>query len=252
MPRRSSCSPETLLATQGLRGLQAMAKAALAVTDPMKRWAADGESVLHQLLGHQPPEAWKHFPEQDARDTRRGYRWYYHSHDTSERDGEHGHFHLFSEHPSGVRGGVTLTHLIAIGIDPLGLPTRVFTVNRWVTDEVWRDADQVVRLLTRFRVAGASGTAKADVGEWLAALVQIFEPQIRRTVLERDRSMRERASGGNRPNLRDDRRIEVISTCRVSLVHQIEAIDRRLAVARARSARKLKNPGRTEERAACA
>ncbi len=225
-----------LLDACSARALRGMADAALVVVEQAQRWADAGQSALHALIGEQTPDAWQHYPEGDARDPRSGYRWYYHCHDDRRPNGEHGHFHLFSENAAGSRSAPTLTHLIAIGIDARGLPLRAFTVNRWVTDEVWRDAAQVLRLLARFLVEGAG--VQGEIGRWLAALTRLFAPQIRNIVIERDAVMAGRAAGGRRPNLRDDRRLEVISQCHLSLAGQIDAIDGRLSVGRTRSPRK--------------
>lgn len=237
MPRRSDCAPQVLLEGISGRSLQAMADAALTVVEQTRHWAETGGSVLHSLIGTDTPQAWQHYPDGDARDTSSSYRWYYHSHDAQRPDGEHGHFHLFSEHNTGNRSGPTLTHLVAIAVDTRGLPIRAFTVNRWVTDEVWRDANQVLRLLSRFSVELEG--PQEGISRWLAALTRLFAPQLKKVIIRRDAEMALRTAGGRRQNLRDDRRLEVVSQCRLSLPKQMEAIDRRLAVARPRSTRKL-------------
>lgn len=234
----------------GTRPLQGMADAALEVTDQTRRWAEAGSTVLHRLIGTQPPNAWQHYPEGDARDRWAGYRWYYHCHEGPQPAGEHGHFHLFSEHGSGNRERPGLTHLVAIAVDARGLPARAFTCNRWVTDEVWRDADQVLRLLARFRVQVPDAELDA-VSRWLMALTQMFAPQLHDLIAERDAAMARRAATGRRPNLRDDRRLDVITECRLSLPDQIEAIQRRLADRRSRPPRKRQaGPAHHEEHAA--
>lgn len=236
MPRAAVSDRDALLETCSSRSLRDMADVALAVVEQTRHWADAGQSVLHTLIGDGVPQAWQHHPDGDARDAESGYRWYYHCHEDRRPPGEHGHFHLFSENAAAGRDKPTLTHLIAIGIDAQGLPVRVFTVNRWVTDEVWRDAAQVLRLLARFRVE-REGTQGA-ISRWLAALTRLFAPQIRQVIVERDAAMRRRAAGGRRPNLRDDRRLDVISQRSISLAKQIEAIDDRLAAGRPRSPRK--------------
>ncbi|MBA4286355.1 MAG: hypothetical protein C0434_12575 [Xanthomonadaceae bacterium] len=230
-----SDAAEALIAECSARSLRAMANAALDIIGQTQRWADSGRSALQMTIGHVAPIAWQHHPDGDARDRNSGYRWYYHCHGATQRAGEHGHFHLFSEHQRSTREAPTLTHLVAIGIDARGLPTRAFTVNRWVTDEVWRDAPQVLRRLARFRVDldGEHG----DVSRWLSALTVLFGPQLKQVVIDRDAAMNRRAQGGGRPNLRDDRRLEVISQLGLSLARQINAIDARLDTLRKRSLR---------------
>lgn len=226
---------ELQLAGCGSRALREMARAALALVDQTQRWADAGQSVLQVLIGDAVPLAWQHHPDGDVRDRRSGYRWYYHCHAEQRPVSEHGHFHLFSEHHGGGRDTPTLTHLAAIGVDARGLPIRAFTVNRWVTDEVWRDARQVLRLLRRFRLDDSGPLA--DVSRWLMALTALFTPQLASVIVQRDAFMQLRARSGNRPNLRDDRRLEVLSQCRLSLPQQIQAIDVRLDQLRRRTSR---------------
>lgn len=224
------------LETVGIRPLQAMADAALRVAGQTQAWAETGVTALHLLIGDQAPQAWRHYPDGDARDAASGYRWYYHCHDGAAPTGEHGHFHLFSECAPGQRQRPSLTHLVAIAVDDRGLPLRAFTCNRWVTDEVWRDADQVLRRLARFRVH-SDDPALAAIGLWLTALTRLFAPQLQDLVVERDAAMARRAASGRRPNLRDDRRLDVISECRLSLPAQIDAIQRCLGAPRRRPMR---------------
>lgn len=226
---------EALIAGCSTRALRAMADAALTVIEQTQHWADSGRSPLQATIGHATPIAWQHHPDGDARDRDAGYRWYYHCHDRPQRASEHGHFHLFSEHDRRTGEPPALTHLVAIGIDARGLPIRAFTVNRWVTNEVWRDASQVLRRLAKFRVAldGEHG----DVSRWLSALTVLFAPQLKQVVTDRDDAMNRRAQGGGRPNLRDDHRLEVISQRRLSLARQIKAIDAQLDTLRKRSLR---------------
>lgn len=235
MARRNAT--HDLLADSSTRALRTMAHAALDIVDQIRRWADGGQSVLQVVLGNRAPIAWNHYPAGDARDTASGYRWYYHCHDDSGRGGEHGHFHLFSELARSNGEAVALTHLVAFGVDSNGLPCRAFTVNRWVTGEVWRDAEQVLKLLARFRVGGDGALGEAS--RWLSNLTLLFLPQLKRLVIDRDAAMQHRASSGHRPNLREDRRVEVISRCRLSLFQQIQAIDARLHAAHRSSFRPL-------------
>jgi len=216
--------PEADVGELTLTRYRSMTRAVLALVDQTCAWAERGESVLHQLMAGRQPAPWKHYPDGDARDPEAGYRWYYHCHDQPDRHGEHGHFHLFAEKPMGYQRRPLLTHLIAIGIDDLGQPVRLFTVNRWVTDEAWRDADRVLRLLARFRMDGAG--SQLEISLWLKALTVLFQAQIQALVLGRDAEMTRRFDEGRRPNLLEDRRVEVITSQPISLTTQVEALRR--------------------------
>src|SRR3546814_8384282 len=103
---------------------------------------------------------WDHYPPGDVYDHETHGQYYYHAHAADQRfDGEHGHFHTFVR-PKGMPPGVrpaplpgfaapadpndALSHLVAIAMTPGGLPFRLFTVNRWVTGEVWYRAEDVI------------------------------------------------------------------------------------------------------------
>ncbi len=193
----------------------------------MTTLARDGASVVSAVMGDTAePREWTHYPSGDARDTDTGYRFFYHCHrDMPAAWGEHGHFHLF------VRAGVAtadgrepLTHLVALSVDARGLPLRVFTTNRWVTDETWRPAPDVLSALDDFRVS--PGAARlAGVADWLAAMTVLFRPQIERVIKARDQRLADLASRGSRPNLLDDRRLHVLTSEPVSLEDSVAALD---------------------------
>src|SRR3546814_10011495 len=69
-----------------------------------------------------------------------------------------------------------LSHLVAIAMTPGGLPFRLFTVNRWVTGEVWYRADDVIRLLDVFKIDHAQPSW--PLNRWISAMIVLFKPQI--------------------------------------------------------------------------
>ncbi|MDT0634075.1 DUF6969 family protein [Spectribacter hydrogenooxidans] len=201
--------------------------AAQTAIDRMIMLAQDGVSVVSAVMGDTAePGEWTHYPPRDARDTATGYRFFYHCHrDMPAAWGEHGHFHLF------VRAGAAdadkrepLTHLVALSVDARGLPLRVFTTNRWVTDEIWRPAPDVLDALDGFRVAPTTSELLA-VADWLAAMTVLFRPQIERVIKARDQRLTDLASRGPRPNLLDDRRLHVLTSEPVSLEDSVAALD---------------------------
>jgi hypothetical protein len=60
---------------------------------------------------------------------------------------EHGHFHLFAQLGKDDRQIPRYTHLLGIAVDARGLPLRLFTTNRWVTDETWLPAPSVLGMV---------------------------------------------------------------------------------------------------------
>jgi hypothetical protein len=155
--------------------------------------------MLRVVPGEDLFRAWDHYPPDDAVDSASGSRWFYHAHAPGERDaGEHGHFHLFLDRrrfeesgkaplagpPGGTSSGADIVHMAAIGIDLNGLPTRIFTVNRWVTDEWLHSAADVETLLSSFDLRSATGDTLVNL--WLSAAVAFFAPEIRQVLKLRD------------------------------------------------------------------
>ncbi|MDN5937084.1 MAG: hypothetical protein L0H83_00310 [Salinisphaera sp.] len=202
-------------------------QAAREALDLMQALAAKGQSVLSLLLNEgQAPQEWAHFPAEDARDTRNGYRFFYHSHRDMPRSwGEHGHFHVFAELAEVDNvDQPTLTHLVALSVDGQGLPLRLFAPNRWVTDERWQPAAALCRLLARLRIDQA-GAAPGPVGQWLSAMLRLFAPQATALLHRRDARLAALAAGGGRPNLSEDRRMHVVASTPVSLWQVVTELD---------------------------
>lgn len=181
-------------------------------------------SVLTDLLGHGAAlTAWTHVPENDARDPRSGYRWYYHAHPGQGHwPTEHGHFHLFCD----PRAAADVTHLLAIAVDGRGVPLGLVAPNRWVTDERWRPAASVLRAVERF--SRSTPRAFRRMHRWLAQVLVAFAPQVRALLDLRDARADELQRRLGRGAL-EDRRVAVLSRCRIDLQAQARLLDRNLA-----------------------
>ncbi len=91
----------------------------------------------------------------------------------------------------------TTRSLISIGIstDATGRPIRLFTTNRWVTGEIWHDADSVIGMLERFDITVAAPAR--ELNRWLSALLRLFRPQIVELVRRARRNDRALARGAS-------------------------------------------------------
>lgn len=191
----------------------------------IQRWVT-GASVV----------ALEHYPEGGIVDRRRGSQFFYHSHRGG--DGEHGHLHLFWHATrSGRRrhlgaSGVPRneewkrsapSHLVAIGLDARGLPVSIFSVNHWVTDGHWFDADTTLGMIRRFELKGITG--HDDSCDWLTAFVRLYEPVIARVLRSRDRHL---AAQPCPIAALKDRRIEVVSMERLDCLADLNRIDQEL------------------------
>jgi hypothetical protein len=189
--------------------------------------------MLRVVPGGDLFRAWDHYPPEDAVDRASGARWFYHAHAPGEREAsEHGHFHLFFDlsrlkrrgrkplagPPGGVSAGAEIVHIAAIGIDLNGLPTRIFTVNRWVTDEwIYRAAD-ITAELAGFDLGAATGDAL--VNRWLTAAVAFFSREIEDALQLRDAEI-----GRWDPSADpfEDRSLEVLSAIEIDINSAVAA-----------------------------
>jgi hypothetical protein len=179
-----------------------------------------------------------HYPQGDVYDRETHAQYYYHAH----RDGEHGHFHLFlrakgmpagcapvadasgSDWPAGEQA---LSHLVAISMDRFGLPTGLFTTNRWVTAETWYPAADVIRMVPHFAIDHAFPSWPTN--RWLSAMVRLFRPQIVALVHARDHALSARRARYPERDVYEDRAFEVLSETPINVEKQIAAVDRALA-----------------------
>ncbi len=192
--------------------------------------------VTEALGGATVVEEWMHFPEGDVVDPHTHSQFYYHAHAAEERAGhEHGHFHTFIRprkidpalDPVSLADASTdqnaCTHLVGISTDASGRVIRLFTTNRWVTGEVWYDADAVISLLDRFDITVDSPSL--DLNRWVSAVMRMYRPQIADLIRARDVAVASHPGD----NVFEDRTLQVTSEIPVDFLEQIRAIEAALA-----------------------
>ena len=191
-------------------------RAAREVLVGLEALAGSGRTPVTALVSEAVPEVLKQYP--DAPVQASGYLYYYHCHDARETPrGEHGHFHVFARNADGSH-----THLVGIAVDANGWPMRLFTTNRWVTDERWMPAPDVLALAERV----ARSRRPDALARWLLAQLDLFRPQLETLLRRRDARLRALRRGRKQQRLFEDRRVRVLSQCRVSLPHQIAVLER--------------------------
>jgi hypothetical protein len=230
----SDLSRETLL-----RMANAGVKAVACIADVHARRS---NLVIEALRGSRDFTEWEHYPPDDVRDPKSHAQYYFHAHPPEERDHpDYGHFHLFVRPkgmPPRIRPGEmgdsvpsasdneALSHLIAISMTPAGLPERLFTTNRWVTGETWYRAADVIGMLDRFVID--LDHPSRSLNDWLTTTVVLFRPQIEDLLIERDRVILQWQADHADTDVFEDRRLEIVSSIRISLHNQIEWLDRQL------------------------
>lgn len=207
--------------------------------------ATDDNVVAAILTGQGTFYAWEHYPEGDVFDDLSGGQYYYHAHAGAE--GEHGHFHLFLRRhgmPDGARpmpwpstaawpsAADEIAHLGAISMDIRGRPTHLFCTNRWVTDETWFGADDVVAMLDRFAIDHARPSAPAN--RWITAMVALFQPQLAALLHARDRAIDARRAD-HAGDVLEDRELEITSIVAIDVDHQIKQVQEALTRLTART-----------------
>ncbi|GAA5265909.1 hypothetical protein ACOSOMT5_P2336 [Acidiphilium sp. MT5] len=202
------------------RSLQVRARAGRAAIEQIIDWSRQGQSAPARLLdpglsGAGPLDAgegfaeWAHYPQPDAIDPESGWRFYYHAHPRSQLlRREHGHFHIFVPGPRAQQDAAhgAFSHLIALSVDERGLPLRLFTTNRWVTNETWQAAPL---LMEHVRHPALREAAPRDVARWLNHLLMAFAPMIATLLVARDQRLEQAQRYSRAPF--EDRRLRIPS-----------------------------------------
>lgn len=215
-------------------------QAARASLDSFSRATRQHGSLIQSWVAGASVVALEHYPGGGVVDRRSGSQFFYHSHRAGNvsGDAEHGHLHLFWHAtrsgrrrylgPPGATGRddwkrSAPSHLIAIGLDARGLPVSLFSVNQWVADGHWFDADTTLGMMRCFGVKGIG--PHADSCRWLTAFVRLYEPVIGKLLRARDRRLAMQACPAA---ARDDRGMEVVSTARLDWLADLTRIDHEL------------------------
>lgn len=191
----------------------------------------DGISVVQKTLENTERHlSMQHYPKGDRIDFQLGGQYFYHCHRENHLTTEHGHFHCFLRQtgiPKHIRRTPKLnwkpqnsmTHLVAIGMNQQGQPIRLFTVNRWVTDETWYAAQQTRHLIKRFKLNLQDKSPWQTIDRWVEGMVHLFSPHILWLHQQRDVVMQ-----CSSPECYEDRNIEELSSLDIQLSDYIQWI----------------------------
>lgn len=162
----------------------------------------------------------EHYPHDDVLDKDSHAQYYYHAH---RGEVEHGHFHCFmraggfAEGAQAVdwplasapwpTGDDAICHLVAISMDAWGEPIGLFATNRWVTDESWYPASEVIRMLEGFEVDHAAPSW--PVNRWLGAMLRLYRPWVAGLLRHRDEVVAAHASVSPADDTLEDRSLEI-------------------------------------------
>lgn len=228
--------------------LERMELAASRIVDCMSSLHRAGKNIVTAAL-HGSAEflEWEHYPIGDVCDPDSGAQYYFHAHSPDDRaDPDFGHFHCFLglpeigpsfDHPRVIDNSKnsqglkhSLCHIVAISMTADGFPNRLFTTNRWVTGEQWRDARSVISSLDRFSFE--FDHPSRILNSWLTEMIILFRPQIEDLQAERDRAIARWQAENPDMDIFENRHLEVTSSVTISLYDHIEWLERSLSTSR--------------------
>lgn len=189
------------------------------------------------MLQHDEAEQFianRHYPKGDRIDKLSGGQYFYHCHRENFETEEHGHIHCFIRKSGWPKSwkladiperdkylNSPMTHLVAVGVNRVGQPVRLFMVNRWVSKECWFEAQKMQRLIPKFRLSITKDPHWQVVDGWAEHLVQLFAPQIAWLHERRDAVMAERMAANPGGDPYHDRAYEELASLPVSLEEQV-------------------------------
>lgn len=220
--------------------LEAMREAGAVVQDMLRVLSKSGQNLVGQCLANQGTfYELDHYPKGDVYDNETHSQYYYHAHRPDS--GEHGHFHTFlraAGMPDNIKpvpykgdakrpeGKDALTHFVAISMDRPGMPIGLFTTNRWVTDETFYKAEDVIALLDRFNMDLSYPCMATN--KCLSAMFVLFRPQIEALLVERDKTMRNWLARKPGIDVYEDRDLEITSIMDIDIERQVRQVNKAL------------------------
>lgn len=195
-----------------------------------------GKTIVHYTLQkHRRHKSMHHYPKGDRIDHKTGAQYFYHCHREDLSSGEHGHFHCFLRYkhiPARIKPTPLadwdkyldnpMTHLIAIAMDRFGQPIRLFTVNRWVTSEVWYDAKHTPGFLKRFKMTLTDDPYWQILDQWVTSMLALFSPQIAWLHQQREQTIKRHQLETPDENVYESHPIEELSSIPINLKNQIQ------------------------------
>ncbi|MFZ4077063.1 MAG: DUF6969 family protein [Legionellaceae bacterium] len=199
----------------------------------------EGKNILHYTLRDQElHSSMLHYPKGDRIDHSTGAQYFYHCHREDMTSTEHGHFHCFFRYPH-IPNYIKptplpdwdkyidnpMTHLVAIGMNQLGEPIRLFSVNRWITSEVWYDAKHTNTFINRFKMTLTDDPYWNVLDQWVEAMLHLFSPQIAWLNQRRDDAIllhKKKITAAE--SVYEDESIEELSDISINLTQQIQWI----------------------------
>lgn len=203
-----------------------------------KMTSSDRKNILNYILkDNEQFERMTHYPKGDRIDKTTGAQYFYHCHRENYDSTEHGHFHCFIRYkqiPRSIKPKPLadwdryidnpMTHMVAIGMNQFGYPIRLFTVNRWITSEIWYDAEHISKFIKRFDMTLDDDPYWQVLDNWVEGILHLFAPQVKWLQMQRDLLIDAYVQKHNVENPYMDKNLEELSEIPIDLTEQVNWI----------------------------
>ncbi len=200
--------------------MDATIQAAMELVSALAEMENAGRNIVTTLLDGAAFLALEHYPPEDIRDPKTNAQYYFHAHRGRM---ESGHIHCFLRDSEN-----GLTHVVAIGLDQTGRPTRLFTTNLWVTTDMFTPAETLIAQLPRMNWRAAPGPE--PVNRALGALFVLYRREIAALLRRRDARLARHAAAIAPADPLADERLEILSTARLNLPATLARLRAKLAL----------------------
>lgn len=192
------------------------------------------KNILHYTLQKKRRHIrMNHYPKGDRIDHQTGAQYFYHCHRENMESMEHGHFHCFMRYkniPAYIKPSLLpdednnspMTHLVAIAMNKYGQPIRLFTVNRWVSSDIWYDAKHTSKFIKRFKMTLQDDPWWQILDQWVEGMMHLFAPQIEWLQLARDKTIHDNKQQHPDKDIYTNEDIEELSDIAIDLNQQIQ------------------------------
>ncbi len=170
-------------------------------------------AVLLTLDGIDSIKPYQRYPALSYYFGEQHWRAFYHCHDSNIMDvREHGHFHFFNR----TNDDEEWAHVIAMGMDRVGLPVNLFTTNLWVTDGNWFDTQLLKQQLFVLQNSDDDDLPLS----WFKYMLLLYQDTIQELLNKRDTEL-ERLCPVSREHCFIDRTIYYLSHSDIDLNKQL-------------------------------
>ncbi len=206
--------------------------AALEVLDCLRVLKKSESDLFKEAVQGQKFIQWQHYPSaKDVIDPVSHSQYFFHAHAPERPEWEDfGHFHTFlrrsgfSEDESVMKDAMAgvakkdiclMTHFIAISLDEHAVPVRLFTTNRWITQEMWRPAEVLIAKLDEFEIDLSKPSW--PLNRWISAMMVLYHSEIEQLLRERDEAIVQWRDANPDRNVYDARELAVPSALDIDI-----------------------------------